>query len=96
MNTRLSLDNAGDIERECLGIVWSIAKLSRYLWGQEFILQTDHSPLGYLNSGKFKNARITRWSLTLQEYKFTVEPISGTSNVLADLLSRCCVDQFIQ
>ena len=84
------------IERECLGIVWSITKLSRYLWGQEFVLQTDHSPLGYLNSGKFKNARITRWSLTLQEYKFTVEPISGTSNVLADLLSRCCVDQFIQ
>ena len=84
------------IERECLAIVWSLSKLSRYLWGQEFVLQTDHKPLSYLNSGKFKNARITRWALALQEYRFTVEPVKGTLNVFADYLSRSLADQFVQ
>jgi hypothetical protein len=80
------------IERECLAIVWAINKLARYLWGQEFVLQTDHRPLTFLNSGRFKNNRLIRWALSLQEFRFVVEPIAGRDNVLADCLSRseCC------
>jgi hypothetical protein len=76
------------IERECLAIVWVITKLGRYLWGRSFTLQTDHRPLTYIRSSVFKNSRVMRWALSLQEFKFTVEPISGTNNVFADLLSR--------
>ena len=33
------------IEREALAIVWGLQKLSRFLLGTEFVLQTDHAPL---------------------------------------------------
>jgi hypothetical protein len=83
------------IERECLAIVWAITKFSKFLWGVQFTLQTDHRPLTYLNTSRFKNSRIMRWALSLQEYRFTVEPLPGTKNVLADLLSRAQCEQAI-
>lgn len=83
------------IERECLAIVWGLTKFSRYLWGREFVLQTDHRPLLYLNSGKFKNSRIMRWALSLQEFKFSVEALPGNLNQFADFLSRSDTDQEI-
>ena len=76
------------IERECLAIVWALTKLSRFLVGREFILQTDHRPLTFLQSSKTKNNRLLRWALMIQEYKFVVKPISGQVNVMADILSR--------
>ena len=83
------------IERECLAIVWSINRLSRYLWGTEFILQTDHKPLSFINSGRYQNNRLIRWALSLQQYRFQVEPVSGKENLLADALSRVGEDQEI-
>ena len=87
--------NYSTIERECLAIVWAVHKLLKFLWGVKFVLQTDHRPLTYLRSCTFKNARIFRWALSLQEFSFEVKPISGTSNVLADLLSRSEMDQTV-
>jgi hypothetical protein len=83
------------IERECLAIVYVMSKLQRYLWGQTFVLQTDHRPLTFLRSGKFQNSRVMRWALTLQEFRFDVEPISGPNNIFADLLSRSESEQFV-
>ena len=83
------------IERECLAIVWAISKFSKFLWGVVFTLQTDHRPLVYLQTSRFKNSRIMRWALSLQEYRFTLEPLPGTQNVFADLLSRAHCDQAV-
>ena len=83
------------IERECLAIVWVLCKLQRYLWGQSFVLQTDHRPLAYLRSGRFQNSRIMRWALALQEFCFSVEPVAGEQNCFADLLSRSGSDQVV-
>ena len=83
------------IERECLAIVWAVHKFVRFLWGVRFVLQTDHRPLTYLRTSNFKNSRIMRWALSLQEFSFEVLPVSGQANVFADLLSRSAVDQAI-
>ncbi|XP_070174493.1 uncharacterized protein [Littorina saxatilis] len=83
------------IERECLAIVWTLSKLSRYLWGRKFILQTDQKPLTYLASGAYKNSRVMRWCLSLQEFAYEVHPIAGDMNTLADMLSRSFADQSI-
>ncbi|XP_059177648.1 uncharacterized protein K02A2.6-like [Physella acuta] len=81
------------IERECLAIVWSTQKLSRYLYGKEFKLLCDHKPLAFLQSANYGNSRICRWALALQEFAFTVEHIKGTENFAADILSRVFYDK---
>ena len=43
------------IERECYAVVWGIQKFAQYLYGREFILETDHQPLTYLNKSKTEN-----------------------------------------
>lgn len=76
------------IERECLAIVWGINKFHEYLYGNEFILETDHQPLQYLGNAKFQNGRLMRWALVLQPYRFLLRAIHGKENVGADCLSR--------
>ena len=76
------------IERECLAIVWAIQKFSRYLYGSDFTVQSDHKPLQFLKENRSSSARLCRWALSLQSFVFTVEAIPGTHNCTADLLSR--------
>lgn len=76
------------VEKECLAIVWAIQKFQNYLYGQEFVLETDHSPLVYLNKSKVTNPRLMRWALNIQPYRFTIEAVKGKDNVGADFLSR--------
>ena len=76
------------IEKECLAIVWAVQKFQRYLYGREFILETDHQPLTYLNKKKVENARLMRWALALQPYRFRIVAVKGIDNVGADYLSR--------
>lgn len=76
------------IERECLALVWGVQKFSNYLYGVEFVVQTDHQPLAYIQKSRQLNSRVLRWSLLLQEYSFRVEHIKGRENVGADYLSR--------
>ena len=76
------------VEKECLALVWSIQKFQRYLYGKHLIVETDHQPLLYLNEAKVSNARLMRWALLLQPYRFTVHAIKDSENVGADYLSR--------
>ena len=71
-----------------LSIVWSLAKFTVYLYGKEFIIQTDHQLLTFLNTAHLSNARLLRWALKLQPYMFKIEAIPGKDNVGADFLSR--------
>jgi hypothetical protein len=57
-------------ERECLAIMWGIEKFDRYLFGKQFVIETDHCGLQYMKEGRMKNARVMRWSLALQNYCF--------------------------
>ena len=75
------------VEKEGFGIVWSIQKFQEFLYGQAFVLETDHMHLQYLKN-QFQNGRLMRWALALQPYTFTVRAIPGKENVGADFLSR--------
>ncbi len=77
------------IEKDCLAIVWAIQKLERYLYGREFILETDHQPSIWMTKAKLTNGRVMRWPITLQPNRFLILAIKGSENVGADLLSRC-------
>lgn len=80
--------NYSTIEQECLAIVWAIQKFSDYLYGRQFVLETDHHPLQYLTQACYQNGRLMRWALALQPYSYTVRAIKGSQNVGADFLSR--------
>ncbi len=76
------------IEKECLAIRWAVLTLRYYLLGREFTLCSDHVPLQWLHRMKDTNARITRWYLALQPFKFKVIHRPGTQMTVADFLSR--------
>ena len=80
--------NYSTIEKECLGIIWGIEKFRKYLYGVEFLLETDHKPLSYLQTAKVLNPRIMRWAMRLQPYRFRIIAIRGQDNLGADYLSR--------
>lgn len=76
------------VEKECLAIKLATHAFRVYLLGRSFIIQTDHRSLKWLDQLKDTNSRLTRWSLALQPYCYTVEYRSGASNGNADALSR--------
>ncbi|XP_059202709.1 uncharacterized protein LOC131982144 [Centropristis striata] len=76
------------VERECLAIRWAVDALRYYLLGRPFTLCSDHAPLQWLHRMKDANARITRWYLALQPFKFKVIHRPGAQMVVADFLSR--------
>jgi hypothetical protein len=76
-------------EKECFAIFYALSKLEHLLLDREFIIHTDHVNLTFLKESK--NARVNRWKLALQEYRYTIEFIKGADNVIADSLSRLCL-----
>lgn len=77
-------------EKEALALVWAIEHFNMFLYGKDFDLVTDHKPLETIFGPKSKPcARIERWVLRLQSYKFNIKYSPGKNNI-ADPLSRLC------
>ena len=75
-------------EKEALAVVWACERFYVYLYDIEFELYTDHKPLETIYSSRSKPcARIERWILRLQPYKFPVKYLPGEQNI-ADPLSH--------
>ena len=80
--------NYSTVEKELLAVVEGVKKYYFYLYGDEFVLETDHLPLASLKTSKNANARLMRWALYLQQFAFSVRYIKGKTNIGADFLSR--------
>ena len=75
-------------EAEMLAVVWATKYFRCYLFGNTFVLRTDHSALTYLRKFSDQNSRLLRWSLKLSELDFTIEHRPGSKIAHADALSR--------
>ena len=81
-------ENYSAVEKECLAIKLTTHAFRVYLLGKPFVIQTDYRALKWLDQVRETNARLTRWSLSLQPYCYTIQYRSGTSNGNTDGLSR--------
>ena len=80
-------------ERELLAIVWSLKTLRGFLYGAKNIkIFTDHQPLIFSTSEKNSNSKIIRWKSYIDEFNATISYKPGKENVVADALSRQCVN----
>nr|GEZ26014.1 DNA-directed DNA polymerase [Tanacetum cinerariifolium] len=57
-------------EKEMFAVVYTFEKFWSYLIMNKIIVYTDHSALKYLFAKKDSKARLLRWVLLLQEFKF--------------------------
>lgn len=73
---------------KCLAIKSGVQVFRHYLLRRPFVIQTDHHALQWLDRMKDNNNRLTRWSLSLQPYRYTIKYHAGKPNGTADGLSR--------
>ena len=76
------------IERvTCLAAVWALKHFEHYsyLYGQPFILVTDHRLLTWLKTMKNSNQRLTRWAVFLQQFKMDIQHRPGSQQKNAGL-----------
>ncbi|GBG66525.1 hypothetical protein CBR_g63107 [Chara braunii] len=60
------------LQGECYAVVWGIQHFHPYLYGQKFLLVTDHEPLLALKKLTNYTGMIGRWAMRLQEYEFDI------------------------
>jgi hypothetical protein len=77
------------LEKECLAMAFGCEQFHIYLYGRDFIIDTDAKALEFIfnNPNKKTPARIERWSLRLMPYSFKIRHRPGIGNP-ADYLSR--------
>ena len=76
------------IERKSYAVIWALKRFEDLLFHSSITLFCDHNPLRYVVDCASKSAKLTRWSLALQEYDLTFNYRKGQLNVVADRLSR--------
>ena len=76
------------IEKELVAIRWGVKSFKAFLYGQYFILHTDHQPLVYLHNMKMIDSRLARTLEDLSDFNFDIVYTPGKKNEAADALSR--------
>ena len=79
------------IQKEAYAIYYCCTHLDRMLRDRKFTIETDHKNLMFLKTDS--NAMVIRWWMALQELDFEIKFISGSTNEIADALSRLCVNR---
>ena len=77
----------GITEKECLTVIWAVKKFRVYLYGNFFIIVTDHSALLWLMKIKDPNGKLARWAIGLQTYNFEIVHRPGKNHTTASSIS---------
>ena len=75
-------------ELEALAIVEAIRHFEVYLKGARFLVETDHKALTFIQTMKRGSPKLMRWAALLQEHNCQLTYRPGSTNVVADTLSR--------
>lgn len=74
---------------EFLAVKWAVEVLEHWLIGHDdVVIITDHESLQHCMSETQQNATIRRWAATIKLVNARFEYRSGSSNIVADFLSR--------
>ncbi|GBG77209.1 hypothetical protein CBR_g23536 [Chara braunii] len=73
---------------ECLAVVWGVQHFRPYLYGQKFVLVTDHQPLLSLRNNTDYTSTLGRWAVRLQDYDFNICHRATRQHGNADGLTR--------
>jgi transposase InsO family protein len=78
------------IEKEMLAIVFGCERFHQYLYGREFVVESDHKPLESVMTKPLHAVplRLQKMRLRLQWYNPTVKWVPGKQIPVADALSR--------
>lgn len=83
------------IEKELLAICFGVKKFHQFVYGRNFIIETDHQPLVTIVKKPLHDcpARLQRMLLSLQRYNFTLTYKPGKQLIIADTLSRAFINK---
>lgn len=80
-------------ERELYAIVWALKNLRNYLYGVTNLeIHTDHQPLSFAVSARNPNSKMKRWHAFIEEFSPKIFYKPGSTNVVADALSRVIIN----
>jgi hypothetical protein len=75
-------------ECELIALAQAIKHWRPYLWGRHFMVKTDHYSLKFLLDQCLSTIPQHRWISKLMGFDFTFEYKLGSTNTVADALSR--------
>ena len=78
------------IELESLAVAWAMEKFQHFLYGNQFILETDQKPLETILARSLNQTtpRLQQILIRTMPYNFRVHYLPGLKNQLANCLSR--------
>ncbi|XP_074298328.1 uncharacterized protein LOC141629184 [Silene latifolia] len=75
-------------QKEFLAVVFALEKFRPYILRAKVIIFTDHASLRHLVNKKESKPRLMRWVLLLREFDVELKDKKGSTNTVADHLSR--------
>jgi hypothetical protein len=80
------------MKNKCTPLCKHAAKWRHYILGKETVIHTDHKPLQFMQTQvKLHNDRHQKWSTYLQQFHLNIKYKTGSTNRVADCLSRLSV-----
>jgi len=85
-------------DRKLLGAFLAVQHFSYFLQGREFTFFVDHLPLVHAMQSDTprQNSRQARHLATISKYTTDIQHIAGTTNIVADTLSRTQINAIFQ